>query len=420
MARKRNKKIKTSKIPAFYKLSFRERLKILRDFAGLSRKEIDILSKSRGGESVIENVVGAFPLPLGIATNFLINGRDYLIPMAIEEPSVVAAASNGAKMARPKGGFEAGADESLMIGQIQLTKIPSPQRSRREILKNKKEILGIANKTNPFLLKIGGGAKDIEIREVREGRGRRLVLHLLIDVKDAMGANTVDTMVESVSLFIEKITGGRALLRIVSNLSTERMAFARATFGKNIIGGGEVVKGIVEAYHFAQADPYRAATHNKGIMNGIDAVLVATGNDFRAIEAGAHSFASLSGRYQPLTKWKKDGQGNLVGEIKLPMAVGIVGGAIVNPVSRISLKILGVKTARELAGVIASVGLAQNLAALRALVKEGIQKGHMKLHAKNVAIAAGAKGEMIERVAEIMVKKGEINPAKAKEILNKN
>ena len=427
MAGKRDEKIKSSRIPGFYKFSFKKRLKILEGFAGLNKEEIKILS-NRGalgeiGERMLENVVGAMPLPLGIATNFLINNKDYLIPMAIDEPSVVAAASNAAKMAREKGGFETSSTEPIMIGQIQVTNIPDSLMAKSKILENKKKILEIANKKDPLLLKLGGGAKDIEVREINRMRieeGKMIILHLLVNVKDAMGANVVNTMTEAVSPWLEKITGGKTLLRIVSNLATHRLASAKAVFRKEIIGGENVVDGIIKAYLFAQSDPYRCATHNKGIMNGIDAVLIATGNDFRAVEAGAHAFAAMTGKYLPLTDWQRNKDGDLAGHIKLPLAVGIVGGATnVHPTAKINLKILGVKTAGELAQVVAAVGLAQNFAALRALVKEGIQKGHMSLQAKNVAIVAGAKGKMVDKIAEILVKEKKVRIDRAKELLKK-
>ena len=427
MAGKRDKKMRSSRISGFYKLSFKKRLKVLEGFAGLNKEEIKILS-NRGalgeiGERMIENVVGTMPLPLGIATNFLINGKDYLIPMAIDEPSVVAAASNAAKMAREKGGFETSSTEPIMIGQIQVTNIPDSLMAKSKILENKKKILEIANKKDPLLLKLGGGAKDIEVREINRMRieeGKMIILHLLVNVKDAMGANVVNTMTEAVSPWLEKITGGKTLLRIVSNLATHRLASAKAVFRKEIIGGENVVDGIIKAYLFAQSDPYRCATHNKGIMNGIDAVLIATGNDFRAVEAGAHAFAAMTGKYLPLTDWQRNKDGDLAGHIKLPLAVGIVGGATnVHPTAKINLKILGVKTAGELAQVVAAVGLAQNFAALRALVKEGIQKGHMSLQAKNVAIVAGAKGKMVDKIAEILVKEKKVRIDRAKELLKK-
>jgi hydroxymethylglutaryl-CoA reductase len=400
----------------------KERLRALEDFAGLNKEEIKILSNKgtlgKIGERMIENVIGTMPLPLGIATNFLINGKDYLIPMAIEEPSVVAAASNAAKLAREKGGFKTNSTEPIMIGQVQLVNISNLAKAKLNILKNKKKILEIANKKDPFLLKLGGGAKDIELREIKTEEGKMLILHLLVNVKDAMGANVVNTMTEAISPLLEKITGGKTLLRIVSNLATYRLASAQVVFSKEAIGGENIVDGIVRAYLFAKSDHYRCATHNKGIMNGIDAVLLATGNDFRAVEAGAHAFAAITGRYLPLTQWRKNKNGDLVGTIKLPLAVGTIGGATnVHPTAKINLKILGVKTAKELAEVIASVGLAQNFAALRALVKEGIQRGHMSLHAKNVAMAAGARGKTIDEIAEILVKEKRVRIDRARELL---
>jgi len=415
---------RSSRISGFYKLSFKKRLKVLEDFAGLNKEEIKILS-NRGalgeiGERMLENVVGAMPLALGIATNFLINGKDYLIPMAIEEPSVVAAASNAAKMAREKGGFKTSSTEPVMIGQVQVVNVSNLAKAELNILKNKKKILEIANKKDPLLLKLGGGAKDIEVRIIDTKTGPMVILHLLVNVKDAMGANVVNTMAEAVAPFIERITKGKVCLRIVSNLATQRLAGAEAVFSKKVIGGKKVVDGIIQGYLFAKSDPYRCATHNKGIMNGIDAVLIATGNDFRAVEAGAHAFAAMTGKYLPLTDWQRNKDGDLAGHIKLPLAVGIVGGATnVHPTAKINLKILGIKTARELAEIIAAVGLAQNFAALRALVKEGIQRGHMSLHAKNVAIAAGAKGKIIDKIAKILVKEKKVRIDRAREVLKK-
>lgn len=414
--------MKTSQLSGFYKLSLEERLAILRDFAGLSEEEIAVLRNTGSlgdlAERMIENVVGGMPLPLGIAVNFMINGRDYLIPMAIEEPSVVAAASNAAKMARPKGGFRTKSTEPIMIGQIQVTNLPDPSSARDAILEAKQSILDQANEKDPLLVKLGGGAQDLEVRMIDTAIGPMVIVHLLVNVKDAMGANAVNTMAEAVAPLIERVTGGKVNLRIISNLATHRLASARAVFGKEVIGGEEVVEGIISAYQFARADPYRCATHNKGIMNGIDAVVIATGNDFRAVEAGAHAYASMTGRYLPLTHWEENEDHDLVGWIELPLALGLVGGATTtHPAARVNLKILGVKTANELAEVIAAVGLAQNFAALRALATEGIQQGHMALHARNVAIAAGARGELIDKVAEILVKERQIRLDRAKDVL---
>lgn len=413
----------TSRIPGFYKLPPSERLKIVADLAGLTEEEIDLLRRFGGldeatANRMIENVIGAFQLPLGIAVNFLINGKDYLIPMVIEEPSVVAAASNAAKMTREGGGVFAISTDSLMIGQIQIVDVRDPYGAKFEILKNKKELLDLANEHDPVLVGLGGGAKDLEVRVLDSRIGPMIVAHLIVDVKDAMGANAVNTMAEAIAPKIASIAGGRFRLRIVSNLADKRLVRAWTRVPPEAIGGKEVAEGIVEAWALADADPYRAATHNKGIMNGIDAVVIATGNDWRAVEAGAHAYAARDGQYKPLSRWELDEEGHLVGTLEMPLAVGIVGGATrTNPLARICLKILGVKTARELAEVIAGVGLVQNLAALRALASEGIQAGHMSLHAKNIAAMAGAVGDEIDKVAEIMAREKCIRVDRAKELL---
>ncbi len=414
----------SSRIPGFYKMSVKERLEKVAEFAGLSEDEKKLLISTASlsieiADRMIENVIGTFELPIGVATNFLIDGKDYLIPMVIEEPSVVAAASNAAKMARVRGGFTTDYTGSVMIGQVQVTKLKNPNAARFDVLKNKDEIISKANECDPILTKLGGGCRDVEARVIETAAGRMLIVHLLVDVKDAMGANAVNTMCEAVAPLIERITGGKVYLRIISNLATYRLARAKAVFDKKAIGGEDVVEGIMNAYAFASADPYRCATHNKGIMNGISALVIATGNDFRAVEAGAHSYAALRG-YKPLTHYEVDAEGNLVGTIELPIAVGTVGGATnVNPLARICLKILGVKSSEELARVAAAVGLAQNFAALRALATEGIQRGHMELHARNVAIAAGAVGEEIDRVVEIMVRERKIRLDYARELVEK-
>ncbi|MDW8084565.1 MAG: hydroxymethylglutaryl-CoA reductase, degradative [Candidatus Caldarchaeum sp.] len=413
---------KTSRIPSFYTLRPEERLQLVAEFASLTDEErkvilgggLDLATASR----MIENVVGIFPLPLGIATNFLINGVDYLVPMAVEEPSVVAAASNAAKMARDGGGIFSFQGSQLMIGQVQLVDVPNPYAAKMEILRSKDEILAKANEKDPVLVNLGGGAKDVEARVLETSLGPMVVVHLIVDVRDAMGANAVNTMCEAVAPYLARLSGGKFRLRIISNLADRRIARAYTRVPAESVGGVEVAKGIVEAYHFAKADPYRAATHNKGIMNGIDAVAIATGNDWRALEAGAHAYAARNGRYEPLTVWEQMPDGDLHGVIELPIAVGIVGGAVkTNPVARTCLKILGVKTARELAEVMAAVGLVQNLAALRALAAEGIQAGHMSLHAKNIAVMAGAVGDEIDLVAEEMVRQKTIRVDKAQEIL---
>jgi len=415
--------LKTSRIPGFYKLSIEERIEIVKEFAGLTDEEAKLLQSTGSlslelADRMIENVVGAIPIPMGIAVNFLINGRDYLIPMAIEETSVVAAASYGAKMTRSKGGIFTSSTDPIMIGQIQTVKVKDPYYARMAILDAKDKILEKANEQDPLLVSLGGGAKDLRVKVIHTIRGPMVITELLVNCKDAMGANAVNTMAEAVAPLIEKITGGRVVLRIISNLATERLARAWTVVDKEEVGGEEVVDGILDAYAFAAADPYRAATHNKGILNGIIAVALATCNDHRAIEAGAHAYAARTGFYSPLSVWEKNEDGDLVGSIELPLAVGIIGGATkVHPIAKIALKILGVKTAQELAEVMAAVGLAQNLAALRALAHEGIQRGHMSLHARNIAIMAGATGELIDIIAERMVEERKIRMDRAKELL---
>ena len=398
-------------------------MKIVKEFAGLTDEEVNILQSTGSlslelADRMIENVIGAIPIPLGIAVNFLINGKDYLIPMAIEETSVVAAASYGAKMTRRRGGIFTNSTEPVMMGQIQVVKVKDPYRARMAILESKDEILEKANEQDPMLVSVGGGAKDVRAKVIHTMRGAMVIAELLVDCRDAMGANAVNTMAEAVAPIIEKITGGKVLLRIISNLATERLARAWTIVDKEEVGGEEVVDGIVDAYAFAAADPYRAATHNKGILNGIIAVALATCNDHRAIEAGAHAYAARSGHYSPLSVWEKNKNGDLVGSIELPLAAGIIGGATkVHPVAKVALKILGVKTARELSEVMAAVGLAQNLAALRALAHEGIQRGHMSLLARNIAIMAGAAGDLIDLIAERMVEERKIRVDRAKELL---
>ncbi|MFQ6012457.1 MAG: hydroxymethylglutaryl-CoA reductase, degradative [Thermoplasmata archaeon] len=415
--------MKSSAISGFYKKSMEERLALVREYGNLSAKEAEKVGNTGAFDPalvdrMIENVVGAMPLPLGVAVNFVINGKEVLVPMAIEEPSVVAAASNAAKMARPGGGFRAHTTEPVMIGQIQLVEVPDPHRAKMRILERKEEILELCNAKDPVLVKFGGGARDVEVRILETPQGPMVIVHLLVDCRDAMGANAVNTMAEAVAPLLEEATGGRAYLRIISNLAVKRLARARATFPKEAIGGEEVVEGILQGYAFAAADPYRGATHNKGIMNGIDAVVIATGNDWRAIESGAHSYAALGGHYKPLTTWERDGNGDLVGTIEVPLAVGLVGGATaVHPTAKANVKLLGVKTAQELAEVIASVGLAQNFAAMRALATEGIQRGHMSLHARNVAVTAGATLEEIDEVVRRLVAEKAVRTDRAEEIL---
>jgi len=420
-----------SRLSGFYKLSPQERIDIIRGLADLTEEEAQALSGVRGldgaqADQMIENVVGVFGLPLGIATNFLINDRDYLIPMAVEEPSVVAGASLAARLVRDGGGFRTSSDDPWMIGQIQVLDVADPWSARFELLAAKERILALANEQDPIIVKLGGGARELEVRVIEASPvGPMLVVHLLYDARDAMGANTVNTALEAVAPLVAQISGGRTLLRILSNLADRRLARAKgmvpvSSLAHGDFSGAQVARGIVEAWAFAAADPYRAATHNKGIMNGIDAVVIATGNDWRAIEAGAHAYAARGGRYAPLSTWQLDGDGNLVGTLELPMAVGVIGGATrVHPAAKVALKLLGAKTARELAEVIAAVGLAQNLAALRALASEGIQSGHMKLHARQVAIAAGASGEMVDRVVQVMLDEKVVRLDRAEEIMQR-
>lgn len=414
----------SSELSGFHRLSLEERLSLLKAHAQLTDQEIATLKKQgtldlNTANNMIENVVGTVSLPLGIATNFRVNGKEYLIPMAVEEPSIVAGASYAAKLTRPEG-FTATAMDPVMIGQIQLLGIGDPPEAAQKIEGKKQDILNIAN-IDSAMAKRGGGLKDLECRIVPSERGAFLVVHLLIDVRDAMGANAVNTMAERLAPELEKLTGGEARLRILSNLAVHRRAQAKAIWTPQVLeregmAGGQVIEAILDAAAFARADPYRAATNNKGIMNGVDAVAIATGNDFRALEAGAHAFASLEG-YQPLATYEKVGD-NLVGTIDLPIAVGTVGGSIkTNPTAAIALKILGVSGAQELAQVMSAVGLAQNFAAVRALATEGIQRGHMRLHAKNLAITAGATGQEIDAVVEQLVAGNDISVSAAQSIL---
>jgi len=405
----------TSRIPGFYDLPLIERLKKLAEAAGLSYHDIEALRTANGlvdeqADHMVENAIGSFGLPLGIGLNFIVNDREVLVPMAIEEPSVVAGASFMAKLARLGGGFSASMAAPEMIGQIQVLDVKDLMSASLNLYQHKAELLTEADSVDPLLKKFGGGARDLEVRIIEESPiGAFLVVHLIYDVRDAMGANAVNTACEKLAAHVEELTGGRVLLKILSNLADRRLARVRCTIpiaalAFDDFSGEQVRDGIIAAWAFAVADPYRAATHNKGIMNGVDAVVIATGNDWRAIEAGAHAYAARDGRYTSLSTWAKNAQGDLIGELEMPMAVGIIGGATqVHPAAKAALKLMGVQTAAELAGIIVSVGLAQNLAALRALATEGIQRGHMSLHARQVAIAAGALGDQVEKVAAQMV-----------------
>jgi len=412
---------KSSEVSGFYKLPVKKRLEFVKNFSNLTNDETKILSSCldiNTADRMIENVLGTFELPLGISVNFLVNGKDYLVPMAIEESSVIAAASNAAKIARVKGGFTTESTKPLMIGQLQILNIKDIAGAAQKILDHKKEILNLANAQDKILVNLGGGAKDLEVRILDSPLGKMIVTHLIVDVRDAMGANAVNTMCEAVAPMLEEITTGKVRLKIISNLADKRLVKAKAIFDREKMGGESVIDAFIESYTLASIDPYRAATHNKGIMNGIDSLIIATGNDFRAIEAGAHAYAARNGQYTSLTTYYKDNNGNLVGEIELPLAIGIVGGAAsMHPKARLCRKILGVSTAQELAEIVASLGLAQNFAAVFALSTVGIQKGHMSLHAKNIAVMAGAKEDQIDKVAEQMIKEKKIKLDRAKEIL---
>ena len=412
---------RTSKVSGFYKMPVEDRIDFVKKFSGLNNEEASLFSsclEMETADRMIENVLATFELPLGVAVNFLINGKDYLIPMATEESSVVAAASNAAKIARIKGGFKTECSKPLMIGQIQLLKVDDVAGAAQNIIKHKKQLLSLANMQDKILVNLGGGAKDLEVRILDSPLGKMIVTHIIVDVRDAMGANAVNTMCEALAPLIEEITGGKVRLKILSNLADKRIVKAKAVFDKEKMGGEKVVDAFIESYVLASVDPYRAATHNKGIMNGIDSLIIATGNDFRAIESGAHAYAARNGQYTSLTRYHKDKNGDLVGEIEIPMAVGIVGGASnMHPKAKLCKKILGIKSSQELAEVAASLGLAQNFAAVFALSTVGIQKGHMSLHAKNIAVMAGATGDKIDKVANQLVKEGKVKLDRAKEIL---
>ena len=407
----------------FYKLTPSKRLDRVKTFASLSEEEVTVLRQSGGlsleqADRMIENVIGTLEMPLGLGVHFLINNKEYAVPMALEEPSVIAAASKMAKIARTKGGFTTSSTDPIMIGQIQITDVADPFGAKMRILAKKNYILDLANRQDPILVKFGGGAVDLEVRVIDSLSGPMVICHLLVNCKDAMGANAINTMSEALATDLAAIARGEVHLRILSNLAVRRLARAYAVFAKELLGGERVVDGIIKAYHFANADPFRAATHNKGIMNGVIAVALATGQDTRAIEAGSHAYASLHGRYQSLSTWEKDVDGNLVGTLELPMPVGIIGGVTCShPVVKSNLRILNIQSANELAEIITAVGLAQNAGALRALADEGIQKGHMRLHARNLAIMAGSPLEMVETVVDRLSNNGAVRLDKAQAIV---
>ncbi|RDW16017.1 hydroxymethylglutaryl-CoA reductase, degradative [Oceanobacillus arenosus] len=426
--------MKTSRIPGFYKMTVDQRQELIKEMHPFSVQEKEAFFSNSPltidtADNMIENVIGTFQLPLGLGLNFLINGKDYVIPMAIEEASVVASASHIARIVRQAGGFTTEATERVMIGQIQVVGCSDFHAAKEAILIEKENIIMAANAAYPSIVARGGGVVDLEVRILNEALdskyGQMLIVHLYINTVDAMGANIINTMVESVAPLVEEITEAKVYLRILSNYADRSLARAHCVIPTELLetgdfSGEEVRDGVIHAFEFADSDPYRAVTHNKGIMNGIDPVVIATGNDWRAVEAGAHAYAAKSGAYRSMTIWSKDEAGNLVGELELPMAVGTVGGATkVHPLAKMALNILDIKSARELAQVIVAVGLAQNLGALKALVTDGIQKGHMALHSRSVAIAAGATGEMVDIVAKELVETKQIRVGKAIELVEK-
>ncbi|MGX1180706.1 hydroxymethylglutaryl-CoA reductase [Pseudomonas sp. IAP-CY TE4608] len=418
-----------SRLPAFRNLSPAARLDHIGQLLGLSHGDVSLLANAGAlpmdiANGMIENVIGTFELPFAVASNFQVNGRDVLVPLVVEEPSIVAAASYMAKLARANGGFITSSSAPLMRAQVQIVGIQDPLNARLSLLRRKDEIIELANRKDQLLNSLGGGCRDIEVHTfANTPRGPMLVAHLIVDVRDAMGANTVNTMAEAVAPLMEAITGGQVRLRILSNLADLRLARAQVRitpeqFKTAEFSGEAVIEGILDAYALAAVDPYRAATHNKGIMNGIDPLIVATGNDWRAVEAGAHAFACRSGHYGSLTTWEKDGNGHLVGTLEMPMPVGLVGGATkTHPLAQLSLRILQVKTAQDLAEIAVAVGLAQNLGAMRALATEGIQRGHMALHARNIAVVAGARGDEVDWVARQLVEDHDVRADRAVALL---
>lgn len=417
--------VDNSRLKGFYKLNVKERRDMIAELAELDQEAVDALAamgelSEAAADRIIENVVGTLALPVGVATNFIVDGEHYLVPFALEEPSVVAAASNMAKRCHASGGFVSNNTEPIMIGQIQVVGCDDPFAAKEAILSAADELVSACNEVDPILVKFGGGCKDLEARVIDTDSGPMVIIHILVDCRDAMGANAVNTMAETIAPTVERITGGTVILRIISNLAVHRLARVSATFtpsemantGETAEEGSKVIDGILQAYHFAAADPFRATTHNKGIMNAISAIAVACGQDWRAIESGAHSYASHERIYGSLTHWEKDADGNLVGSIELPMAVGLVGGAVrVHPTAKANVAIMGARTADELAKVIAAAGIAQNLGALRALATVGIQAGHMKLHSRNMAVTAGANDDEVDKVVEIARASGRITAA---------
>lgn len=424
--------MKTSRIPGFYNMTVEERRELITNMHQLSDEQQNDLKANESlsidmADKMIENVIGTYSLPLGLGLNFLINDKEYAVPMAVEEPSVVASASYIAKIVRDAGGFKTESTERVMIGQIQVVGCPDIYAAKNALMEKKDALIEEANAAYPSIVKRGGGAEDIDVRILNENSSSKydqmLILHVYVNTCDAMGANIINTIVESLAPTVEEITNGSVYLRILSNYADRCLARATCVIPPHLLEsegftGEEVRDGVIHAFEFADSDPYRAVTHNKGIMNGIDPVVIATGNDWRAVEAGAHAYATKDGQYRSMTRWSTDEEGNLVGELELPMSVGTVGGSIgVHPMSKVSLQLLNVDSARELAQIIVAVGLAQNLGALKALVTDGIQKGHMALHSRSVAIAAGATGEMVDIIAKQLVEAKDIRVGKAKLLL---
>lgn len=417
--------VPSSRIEGLHRMTPAERLEAVARRAGLDSQMVESLKAAASGQieladRLVENAISTMAIPVGIATNMIVDGRDVLVPMATEESSVIAAVCNAAKRCRSTGGFSTSTSGPIMVAQIQLLGASDPENVRLKVLERIEEIRTICDETDPLLVRFGGGFRDLDVRVIETAEGPMTIVHILVDTRDAMGANAVNTMAEALAPKLAEWTGARTLLRILSNLADRRVARARAVWPLDEIGGPQVRDDILSAYHFADADPYRAATHNKGIMNGVSAVVLATGNDTRAVEAGAHAYAARHGRYRSMSRWEKDRDGNLVGILEMPMAVGLIGGATkIHPTAQANLKVLGVTTADALARIIVSVGLAQNFAALRALATTGIQKGHMALHAQNVALMVGAVGEEIDAVASELKALGKVRQDLAEEILAK-
>ena len=418
---------KTSRFPGFYKHDLSVRLDLLEQWYPLTTKEKWLLKREtltpELADVMVENAIGVFGLPLGVAVNIKLNNRDYVIPMAVEESSVIAALSNSARLIRDHGSLTSEATDPVMFSQVQLVDVKDPEKAKDTILNKKEDLLRVANQQDPVLVELGGGAKDIEVRIIDTLSGPMIIVHIIVDCRDAMGANAVNTMAETLAPILEELIDAEAICKIVSNLSDQRLVRVRMELDVGCLAragftGEQAADRIIKAYHFAEADPYRATTHNKGVMNGIDPILIASGNDWRACEAGVHAYAARTGQYKPVSKFYLDESGKLIGEMEIPMAIGIVGGVTsIHPGVKILLKLMKVKTSKELAQLAAAAGLLQNFTAVWTLATEGIQKGHMTLHARNVAVFAGAIGEMAIKVANQMAHEGRVRYDRAKQIL---